>query len=785
LSGQVQLTLIHTGDIHSRLFPYNLQLGQIDAGLGLGATGAIVNTGGAARVSHVVGRERARAERVLHLDAGDCFQGAPIFNFFSGEPEVRTMSAMGVDAAVVANHEFDRGAVNLGVQLQRWADYPVLAANYLFTDPTVPGASSLGGIVKPFTVFDVKGLRVGVIGMGNLSSLTSVFDTPNRLGITPLNTAETAQFYVDLLRREVDVVVIISHLGLDADELMIQTTTGVDVVLGGHNHIVLQPPKQVQDCSAYSDTAPDGSTRHFIPVDRAGSGQGDVGCKVDADCGADGYCYGGATALVQGTAYTAVAEGTALCKQKRYCTPRNVVLSHPGAFAKYVGRHDLVFSNDPSELPATYDPLDGFELISNQYTLLPITDQTPEDPVVSSMLEPYQQSLDALGNLELLVGYAYDGSKRVSTSGGDSPLGNLVATAMWQRLGIQTDFSLTNTTGIRTDLVAGPVTVDEMYDVFPFDNSITKMELSGYEVQELFDYVARRSSGRGCISQVQIAGARVVMDCTQGCLNSSCGPGQTCDPNAGVCVDAGLCSPSIVCEPGETCDPMSGTCVTQALGVATHIYIGPFLDSHNQPLHCSTDQDCPGQGPNQCDQNAHVCYQPIQPISEYEMATSNYLGAGGSGFIVLQHNTTQNNTQVQQRDALIDYIRAGFPCGSDGAGNLVACSTDQDCVQSQVAGDGFVCACPQAVTGDTGLACQTKNDPGCGGKGQCVLQKCRDDVANFQRQICQAAPTKDIQTACLNNTSPCTAGGEQCKFLACIDKRLGNYSDGRLLMVGQ
>src|SRR5262245_44438036 len=205
LKGQVHLTLIHTSDIHSRLYPYNLQLGQIDAGLGLGSAGTVVNVGGAARVSHIVGRERARADRVLHLDGGDCFQGAPIFNFFSGEAEIRTQAALGTDAMIVANHEFDRGAVNLGKQLQQWASFPVLAANYSFDDTKLPGAAPLGSIIKPFTVFDLQGLRVGVVGMGNLSSLTSLFNMPNSLGIAPLNTIETAQFYIDLLRPVVDL----------------------------------------------------------------------------------------------------------------------------------------------------------------------------------------------------------------------------------------------------------------------------------------------------------------------------------------------------------------------------------------------------------------------------------------------------------------------------------------------------------------------------------------------------------------------------------------------------
>src|SRR5688572_12966322 len=49
LQGQVHLTLIHTSDIHSRLFPYNLQLGQVDSGLGLGEALTVADVGGIAR----------------------------------------------------------------------------------------------------------------------------------------------------------------------------------------------------------------------------------------------------------------------------------------------------------------------------------------------------------------------------------------------------------------------------------------------------------------------------------------------------------------------------------------------------------------------------------------------------------------------------------------------------------------------------------------------------------------------------------------------------------------
>ena len=739
LTGQVHMTLIHTSDLHSRLFPYSLQLGQVDAGLGLGQSGTVVDVGGAARVSYIVGRERARANRVLHLDGGDCFQGAPIFNFFSGEAEIRALSAMGTDAMIVANHEFDRGALNLGRQLQNWASFPVLAANYLFEDTKNPGAAPLGAIVKPFTVFTLDGLRVAVIGMGNLSSMTSIYDSPNKLGIAPLETTEVAQFYVDLLRPLVEVVVFVTHLGLDVDQRMIEGTTGIDVVLGGHNHIVLQPPKTVKDCSAHYDEK---AKSYFIGLVGPEAGDPSSGCASDADCDS-GYCAAG------------------ICKIKRYCRPRDVLLAHSGAFAKYVGRLDLVLSDQKKDLddPAAYDSLNSFEVISHDYRLFPVNSETPEDPIVSSTLEPYHQGLDRVAALDLLVGYALDGSKRNSTSGGDSPLGNMIATAMWLRLGIQTDFSLTNTTGIRADLVPGPITVEQMYNIFPFDNAITKMQVSGFEVQELFDFVARRSAGRGCKSQVQIAGARITIDCAKQ-LTPEVPP-----------------------------------------GVATGIYIGSAIDqSTSKPYTCKSDADCPGSGdkcstgddcasglclggackyPGSCALDSNTCWQAITPISSYELATSDYLAGGGSGFRVLQRNTTQLNTGVQQRDALIDYIRAGKPCGADDSGKLKGCSKDGDCAS---VGVGYVCACPEAVHDDA--TCSTDAKSSCGA-GQCVLAQCRTDVAAFQRKTCEAAPNALVRKQCEAALSPCAAAGETCKFLACVDRKIGNYSDGRLQMVGQ
>jgi len=777
---QVALTLIHTGDLHSRIFPYDMQVLQVDSELGLGTLDEIENVGGVARMSYVVNRERARADRVLHIDAGDMFEGAPIFNFFNGEPEARAVSMMGTDVMSIGNHEFDDGAINVVRQIQKWTDFPVLAANYMFPSAGTAADTGLDTILKPFTVFNLEGLKVGVIGMGNFSSLGSVFQQPNALGIEALNTIETAQGYVDLLRPLVDVVVVLSHLGLDVDEYMVQGTTGIDVVEGGHNHIVINPPQILQDCSA--DPTHPGyvwAVNPNIPYDPSNA-------QYDA---LDSCCPG----TPQGCPL-----GHGSCHQHpdefpRACVPRNVIVSQSGAFAKYVGRLDLMLSNDPKEAsptgnPDDYDPTNGFEVVSHQYIPFPINDSIPDDPNIDNLLEPYSLVLNQIVDLDLLAGFSPLGASRTAPQGGDSPLGNVISDSMWLRLGIQTDFALTNTTGIRTDLTPGPVTIEEMYNIFPFSNTITKMQLSGSEVQNMFDFVAADSAGRGCVSVAQIAGARIILNCG-GCsrpgANNACQHDDECIGGIpGTCVD----------KAGDEC--LSGeSCTCDVTACAEQIYVGHLSNCpNNSTCACTQDSDCPGALQGECDtgggtQASGTCAAPLELENVYDFATSNYLAAGGSGFTTLKENTTQIDSMIQQRDAVIDYIRNAPPCGFNTIYNtqqgLMACSTDNDC-QSGLPGADFVCACQghvQATGTDANQTCVMSKGDSCDPSvGRCVRQDCRDQIATFHESMCSGSPNL---SQCDTDLDACSLAGEECKIISCVDNNLGAITDSRVDMVGR
>jgi len=515
----VRLTLLHTSDIHSRVLPYDMVPQFTDRQLGLLEENGPF--GGAARMKTVLDRERAKSARVLHLDSGDVFQGAPIFNIFKGEVEVRSHGLLGTDAVVAGNHEFDAGARNYAAQLEEWSTFYTLAANYDFASADDIYNSQLDALIDPVAIFDVDGLTVGVVGMGNLSSITSIHEADNSMDVFARDTLTTVMHYTALLKPQVDVVIVLTHLSLDDDIEIATLDPNVDIVLGGHLHVALDPVKVVP-----SEAVPG----------------------------------------------------------------KNVVVCHAGAFVKYIQRLDVVVR-------------DG-NVVAHTSELVPIDARIPQNAEMVDMLEDYERELNDTIALRRLVATTDDRLRRFGTNGGDSPLGNLVAEAMQYRAGIETDFALTNSLGIRTD-VQGPgsgeavhdITVEELYNVLPFDNTITTMFLSGAEVQELFDYVSLRSAGRGCGSQAQISSARFVMDC--------------------------------------------------ANEVAVDVTVGGSWD------HCEVDADCTELG-EIC--SGRRCGRAINPTESYELATNNYIAGGGSGFQVLENNTTQEDSGISMRDAVEFYM---------------------------------------------------------------------------------------------------------------------------------
>jgi len=453
IHGEVELVVLHTADTHSALFPFRERIGWFDATHGLGTEGSVERIGGFARLSSLILEERARAERSLVLDSGDAFQGSLAFDAWGGEAELRGLGALGVQAQALGNHELDRGPESLRERYRELATFPLLAANYV-----KDASSGISELASRFVVLDASGLRVAVVGVGNVQSVPELDERPNELGVLAQSAASAVQGVVDELRPVVDLVVAVTHVGLDADRALVRATSGLDAVFGGHQHIALDAPLWENDCG--------------------GSGEGTV---RDA--------WGHA----------------------RRCTSRPVPIVHSGAYGKYLGRLALVLEDDPARLAETHDPLDGHEVTSATFELFPVNAGVPEDPRVNELLEPYRSgALERFGASDVLA-FAPAFVPRVGATGGDSPLGNLAAGAARRAAGA--DLAVIGSSSLRRDLVSGPIDGEALERSFPFDDPVLHARVTGAALLSVFERAASSAEARECRSPVQVAGALVRFAC--------------------------------------------------------------------------------------------------------------------------------------------------------------------------------------------------------------------------------------------------------------------------------
>jgi 2',3'-cyclic-nucleotide 2'-phosphodiesterase (5'-nucleotidase family) len=144
-----------------------------------------------------------------------------------------------VDAFTLGNHEFDWGLDVLHARIHQ-ARFPFLAANL----ETESGAMLEG--VLPYTVLDAYGVRVGVLGLTYHDLATIVLRSAIE-GLRSLPPVETVKRYMPELRRACDLVVVLSHLGLERDTELARAVPEISVIVGGHSHQALPRGARIGD----------------------------------------------------------------------------------------------------------------------------------------------------------------------------------------------------------------------------------------------------------------------------------------------------------------------------------------------------------------------------------------------------------------------------------------------------------------------------------------------------------------------------------------------------------
>lgn len=189
--------ILHTNDIHGRLDSMRVTTGS---------TG--FEQGGMALVGGMIAKQRSRApERTLVLDAGDAWVGTLISAIDRGRSIVQAMSLAGYDAMALGNHDFDWGQEELTSRAEE-ASFTFLTANVVQESTGEPPP-----FAKPYLVKDLGIAKVAVIGLTYPSA--TIIRAASVKGLRFTSPVESARRYLPEMRRQADVIVALTHLGLE------------------------------------------------------------------------------------------------------------------------------------------------------------------------------------------------------------------------------------------------------------------------------------------------------------------------------------------------------------------------------------------------------------------------------------------------------------------------------------------------------------------------------------------------------------------------------------------
>lgn len=225
------LSILHINDVHSRIEPIN----RFDSTCRPGDNAAGKCFGGMARVKSAIdlrrGALRAAGRNVLTLDAGDQFQGSLFYATYKGAVAVELMNRIGFDAMAVGNHEFDDGPLKLAEFADR-AEFPLLFANTNLADEPL-----LTGKIKSHIVKEFDGEKVAIIGV--LAEDTDETSSPGDT-IPFIRSESILKKLVRQLEADgIDKIILLSHVGLPRDKEIASSVDGIDVIVGGHSHTLL------------------------------------------------------------------------------------------------------------------------------------------------------------------------------------------------------------------------------------------------------------------------------------------------------------------------------------------------------------------------------------------------------------------------------------------------------------------------------------------------------------------------------------------------------------------
>ncbi len=220
--GEQSVSLVYIADLHAQLEPHTELFWN-------GDKVTMTEAGGVSRVATAVNAiRRERPGRVLFMDAGDTIQGSAAAAWTEGGAVVAPVNALGLDLGIPGNWEVVYGADALERRAGEFR-HPLIAAN-------IREEKSGKLLFPPYLVKEVGGVRIGVIGFTDPDVPTRQPPSYSR-GLTFEGEAVIPPLVEKLRSQEnVDVIVLMTHIGLPKSIRLAEKLRGVDFVFSGDTH---------------------------------------------------------------------------------------------------------------------------------------------------------------------------------------------------------------------------------------------------------------------------------------------------------------------------------------------------------------------------------------------------------------------------------------------------------------------------------------------------------------------------------------------------------------------
>jgi 5'-nucleotidase len=485
-SEPLQLTILHINDHHSHLDSEEIILELKTAPAK--REDITVAMGGFPRITTAIHELEKESANVLKVHSGDATTGDLYYTLSEGRADADLMNTACFDTLTLGNHEFD----NTDAGLKKFIGFlhggtcrtRVLSANVRFGPQSPMARTNPTDAVQGAVILERQGHKIGVIGL-TVAGKTLRSSRPDK-GTLLIDETEAAQAEINRLQQQgVDTIILATHIGYKADLALAARLSGVDVIVGGDSHSLLGPNALKRYGISTEGPYPTQSTdRDGKPV-----------CIVQA------WQYGYVLGELQ-VSFDAHGEVTRCAG-----TPWLLI----GDTFTRTGSKPQLSAEETASIRA--DIVDS--------GILRITQP---DATAAAVLAPYKKSKNKLGSkviatadaplcLRRVPGTKRDPSRsslgdtcnkdeRVIAHGGD--LQQIVAEAFLQegKTYFNADISIQNGGGVRADLRSGNITVQDIYTVLPFKNTLIQLNATGAEItaalEDALEGVAGFSGNTGC-----------------------------------------------------------------------------------------------------------------------------------------------------------------------------------------------------------------------------------------------------------------------------------------------